>query len=222
MIEIIQEIGKLNKDKKEIILAKCHCGKLFETEKRNVVKGRIKSCGCSRIKNFQNKKFNMITVLEKTEKRCKFNNSVIWKCKCDCGKELELSVSQFTHPTRKSCGCDKTGVINACKERAGKNHHWYKQEISDEDRGKRRRTYNYSTVIKTYKRDNYICCKCKIPSVSLCAHHLDGYHWCKEKRFNLDNLVTLCVTCHKLFHKKYGKNNNTKEQFLEFMEYNNE
>lgn len=217
-IEIIKDTGKRNKDRNVIVLAKCHCGKIFETEKRNITKNRVKSCGCSRIKDYTNARFGMITVLEKTEKRCKFNNSVIWKCKCDCGKELELAVSEFTRPKRKSCGCDKTGVINACKSRAGKNHHWYKKEISDTDRRKRRRTYNYSIVLKTYKRDNYTCCKCKVVSTSLCAHHLDGYHWCKEKRFDLDNLVTLCVDCHKLFHKRYGKDNNTKEQFLEFME----
>lgn len=221
-IEIIEITNRKNKDKKILVIAKCYCGKTFETEQRNILNGRTKSCGCSRIKNYANQRFGMITVIEKTDKRCKFNKSVIWKCRCDCGNELELSVSQFKHPQRHSCGCDKTNIINACKSRAGEKHHWYNEEIPDLERKKRRRTYKYSLVLKTYKRDNYTCCKCNKHTTSLCAHHLDGYHWCKEKRFDLDNLVTLCINCHKLFHKKYGNNNNTKKQFLEFMGCKNE
>lgn len=50
------------------------------------------------------------------------------------------------------------------------------------------------------------------------AHHLDGYNWCKEKRFDISNGVTCCDRCHKLFHKIYGRGKNTKEQFIEFLQ----
>lgn len=50
------------------------------------------------------------------------------------------------------------------------------------------------------------------------AHHLDGFHWCIEKRYDSNNLVTLCKTCHRDFHSAFGNRNNTKEQFLEFLE----
>jgi hypothetical protein len=53
------------------------------------------------------------------------------------------------------------------------------------------------------------------------AHHLDGWHWRKEKRYDENNGVTLCVGkmsgCHYEFHSKYGSGNNTKEQFAKFL-----
>ncbi|WNM55253.1 hypothetical protein CoNPh26_CDS0166 [Staphylococcus phage S-CoN_Ph26] len=51
------------------------------------------------------------------------------------------------------------------------------------------------------------------------AHHLDGYHWCKDKRYDLNNGVTLCKDHHFNFHKQYGYKNNTKEQFEEYLKH---
>ena len=48
------------------------------------------------------------------------------------------------------------------------------------------------------------------------VHHLNSYHWDKEHRTDLDNGITITEEIHKLFHKIYGRKNNTKEQFEEF------
>lgn len=61
-----------------------------------------------------------------------------------------------------------------------------------------------------------MCQCCKGTSKNLNAHHLNGYHWFVEGRFNVENGITLCEDCHKQFHKLYGMRNNTKEQFEEF------
>lgn len=50
-------------------------------------------------------------------------------------------------------------------------------------------------------------------SGELVVHHLDGYAWCKEKRTNVYNGITLCENCHLNFHSQYGYGNNTREQF---------
>lgn len=51
---------------------------------------------------------------------------------------------------------------------------------------------------------------------NLVAHHLNGYNWDVENRFNLDNGITLCEDCHIEFHRIYGFGNNTKKQFEYF------
>src|SRR5258706_2281534 len=51
------------------------------------------------------KRFFRILVIEKTEIKDK-SGSFLYRCKCDCGKEINLSahVLNEKHPT-KSCGC---------------------------------------------------------------------------------------------------------------------
>ena len=68
-----------------------------------------------------------------------------------------------------------------------------------------------------FEKYDYTCKCCGKRGGNLVAHHLEGYNWCIEKRFDVDNGVVLCDKCHKLFHKEYGYGNNTKEQFNIFL-----
>lgn len=76
--------------------------------------------------------------------------------------------------------------------------------------------------IEVYKRDNYTCKCCGQTKGGLNAHHLNGYDNFKSQRYDVNNGVTLCKDCHKEFHKIYGKGNNTKEQFEEFLKIKKE
>ena len=90
---------------------------------------------------------------------------------------------------------------------------------SDEEREKGRNIEGIQEWRKgVYKRDNYTCQKCgDNKGGNLVAHHLDGYHWDKEHRTDINNGATLCVCCHKSFHKTYGNHDNTKEQYEEWI-----
>ncbi len=60
----------------------------------------------------------------------------------------------------------------------------------------------------------YKCQKCK--GNGEIAHHLNGYHWDKVNRYNINNGVTLCKKCHKDFHSIYNNKNNTIQQYNEW------
>lgn len=102
--------------------------------------------------------------------------------------------------------------------RKGKENPNYNPLKTDEEREQGRIIEGYKEWRdEVFKRDNYTCQICgDNTGGNLNAHHLDGYSWCKEKRTDINNGVTLCDNCHKLFHSKYGFNDNTKEQFYHF------
>lgn len=78
--------------------------------------------------NIINKKFGRLTVLEKTDKR-DTSGAVIWKCKCDCGKEIYVSGTSLRSGHATSCGCyslelsaqkGKNRLINRVGQKYGK------------------------------------------------------------------------------------------------------
>lgn len=73
-----------------------------------------------------------------------------------------------------------------------------------------------------FGRDRYTCQCCGAhsgngKSVWLEAHHIFNYKDYPEKRFDVDNGITLCQQCHIDFHKIYGKKNNNQEQLNKFI-----
>ena len=57
-----------------------------------------------------------------------------------------------------------------------------------------------------YKRDKYICKKCKSID-NLFAHHILSWKDYPDLRFKLSNGITLCGVCHKKLHKNKTRNN---------------
>ena len=71
--------------------------------------------------------------------------------------------------------------------------------------------------IKVWSRDKNLCKVCNTRQKVMIAHHLDGFNAFPEKRFDVDNGVTLCDRHHIAFHTSYGFGNNTKSQFEEYL-----
>ena len=59
----------------------------------------------SNIKNLVGQKFGRLTIVEMTEKRSKSGGNVIWKCACDCGKEVFVNSALLRSASTTSCGC---------------------------------------------------------------------------------------------------------------------
>ena len=138
--------------------------------------------------------------------------------KCDnpnCKKEYEISYNAYNkrnHNGKYYCNKCANSIFNS-----GENNHFCILLLIDEERELQRSYPKYIEFIKRVMvRDNYTCqcCKKELNHDGI-VHHLDGYDWCKEKRTDESNGITLCTNCHKNFHSIYGFGNNTKEQFYE-------
>lgn len=111
-------------------------------------------------------------------------------------------------------GCLMCAIRNSC----GENNPNYNFNKTDEEREKNREYLLYDRwVTNVYKKDNYTCQCCGQYGGKLNAHHKDGHNWCIERRLDVTNGVVLCEDCYDVFHKIYGRGNNTEQQFIEFI-----
>lgn len=79
-------------------------------------------------------------------------------------------------------------------------------------------THEYYIWRKTvFEKNHFVCQCCGKKGGYLEAHHIFNYADYPDLRLSVDNGITLCKECHKQFHKKYGKRNNTKKQIEEFI-----
>lgn len=129
-----------------------------------------------------------------------------------CGNIFAMRPDDFLNSGQR---CPPCGV----KRRSGKNHYKYNPKLTEEER-QRRDMFNgeikkWRTVI--YKRDNYTCAKCGAYGRRLNAHHINSWNEHEDKRFDLENGITLCESCHKNFHSEYGYGNNNEHQFNKFI-----
>ena len=141
-----------------------------------------------------------------------------WVVKCYCGKLFETRPARIFSGKTKSCGCyRKKHSSEQAKKRIGELHPNWNPNLTDEQRISKR---DVSVAVdwrnSVYQRDHYTCKVCDKVGGKLNAHHLDGWNWCEEKRFDIDNGITLCEKCHNNFHSVYSKGNNTEEEFLLF------
>ena len=66
------------------------------------------------------------------------------------------------------------------------------------------------------RRDHWTCQICGRRGVELNSHHIKSWSDNPEDRYDLENGICLCRTCHDTFHNIQGKGGNTAEQLEEF------
>ncbi|MCD8364086.1 MAG: hypothetical protein LUC98_14235 [Lachnospiraceae bacterium] len=88
----------------------CDCGKECVVEAYHLKSGHTKSCGCLKKKkgresamDLTGERFGRLTAVEPTEQR--YRSSVMWRCVCDCGKEIVSPADQLKKGHVRSCGC---------------------------------------------------------------------------------------------------------------------
>ena len=144
-------------------------------------------------------------------------NSPTWKggmhhCP-DCNIEIGYRYSKNNKPVRcKQC---------ASKFYRGKNSAFWKPDEQKSTLISKK--IRHSADAKDWRnavfvRDGYMCKICGENTRTLAAHHLDAFEIFPEKRFDVDNGVTLCRVHHTQFHRMFGFGKNTAEQFKEYVE----
>lgn len=86
----------------------CDCGNSIELDTRTIQRGTHRDCGCeSRVrpgqKDVTGQRFGKLICIEPTDER-KYE-SVVWRCRCDCGNTAMVPVNQLVAGCVKSCGC---------------------------------------------------------------------------------------------------------------------
>ena len=69
-----------------------------------------------------------------------------------------------------------------------------------------------------YQRDDWTCQKCFNRGGKLHPHHIFNFSERDELRFETDNGITFCESCHYAFHKRFGYNNNDENQVAKFLD----
>jgi len=193
-------------------------GKIFGVSRdpilRQLRESGIKIRGGRETRDMFGKRFGRLVAIYPEEKR-KDNGAIVWLCKCDCGNTASVTAGDLRFGRTRSCGCLRAEMTANCR---GSKHPNWNPNLTEKERQKKRNYPEYREWRDAvFERDNYICQKCGERSGDLNAHHIESYDINKSLRTILENGITLCEDCHNNFHHIYGRGNNTREQFDEFL-----
>ena len=79
-------------------------------------------------KDLTGQRFGKLIVLFPTEKRQ--SRSIVWHCKCDCGKETDVASKHLIYGSTQSCGCAYSLGETHIKDILDKNLISYKKEYT--------------------------------------------------------------------------------------------
>lgn len=105
-------------DRYRLWRCRCDCGGEILADTRRLQRGSVRSCGCDQKPKkpkpaiptengtllLTGQRFGRLTALRPTERRGR-NGSIYWLCRCDCGRETEVTADRLLYGNCKSCGC---------------------------------------------------------------------------------------------------------------------
>ena len=132
----------------------------------------------------------------------------------------KLKAKKFCKSCNKElCEKNKKGLCLKCT--SGVNHPNWNHNADVKHRQLFRRNFESDKWrLAVYRRDDFECQKCGSRSGKINAHHIFNLARYEAGMVDEDNGVTLCIPCHKAFHKRYGKTNNDLNQLLHFLNTN--
>ena len=108
---IVLSRGENDNNGKARWYCQCDCGNTILARGTDLRRGKTKTCGCSSIKAEQSligQRFGALEVIEFTRRND--SNKLMYRCKCDCGNEIEVIGQHLKNGNTKSCGCYRKQV----------------------------------------------------------------------------------------------------------------
>ena len=198
------------------------CGKLLETRFDLIVRKGAVCQSCAHVIDHTGVRYGMIVVVRNAGRDK--SGKMYWLCRCDCGKEIVRRADQLNKAKMPSCGCNRmNAVVTALHRRTGSNHPMWRDDLTTDEREHRTEHRNgdarftrWSYLVKEFYEFSCVACN-ESTSGDMVSHHLYGWsHYC-QYRYSVWNGVCLCRNCHASFHHDYGRSNNTREQFYQWM-----
>lgn len=138
-----------------------------------------------------------------------------------CSKSIRYT-PKYVESVFKEAGCQLLGEYVNCKTPIKYRDMYGKIRYTTFDlflNGRNRRDRESGLPpwrLFVFSRDDYTCQVCGERGGDLEAHHLESYAENVEARLDPENGVTLCVSCHRAFHKAKGFGGNTRSQYEEW------
>ena len=107
----VLKLEKQQENGKSSWLCQCDCGNQCVVGAHSLHYKKRKSCGClhrsvdaGRQVDLKNQVFGRLTAIAPTDNNDS-KGSVLWKCRCECGREIAVSQDSLVQGRYKSCGC---------------------------------------------------------------------------------------------------------------------
>lgn len=101
---------------------RCDCGGELPVESRRLKSGAVRDCGCVQKvrarRDLRGQRFGNLLVLTETDARSK-DGDVLWRCRCDCGRETDVSSRRLLRGAAIDCGCAYARALEWVGKRFG-------------------------------------------------------------------------------------------------------
>ncbi|WCS69039.1 hypothetical protein Goe17_01800 [Bacillus phage vB_BsuM-Goe17] len=150
----------------------------------------------------------------------KYEEKLRYICKKHRDKGEQKTIVKFVLNKEKHPNVCKWCAIEAI---SGENSHLWRGGLTSKNALARNSVEFSEWRAQVFMKDNYTCQACgDSTGGNLQAHHIENFAEHEDKRFDVDNGITLCKSCHDpavegSFHHVYGTRGNNREQLEEYI-----